>query len=98
VVDKDLTAALLARELRAEWLLLLTDVAGVHGEWPSRDAPMREARVSELRKMRLDPGSMGPKAEAACRFVEAGGRAAIGRLEDARRVIAGSAGTQVRPD
>ncbi len=98
VVDKDLTAALLARELRADWLLLLTDVAGVHREWPSRDAPLREVHVSELRRMTLDPGSMGPKAEAACRFVEAGGRSAIGRLDDARRVIEGSAGTQVRPD
>jgi carbamate kinase len=98
VVDKDLTAALLARELHADWLLLLTDVAGVHREWPSTEEPLAEVRVSELRAMTLDPGSMGPKTEAACRFVEAGGRAAIGRLEDARRVFTGKAGTQVRSD
>ncbi len=98
VVDKDLTAALLARELGADWLLLLTDVAGVHRSWPSSEEPMAEVGVSALRRLGLDPGSMGPKAEAACRFVEGGGNAAIGRLEDARRVLAGAAGTRVRAD
>ena len=47
--------------------------------------------------MGLPAGSMGPKVEAACRFVtEAGGRAAIGSLSDAADVISGTAGTQVR--
>lgn len=95
VVDKDLTSALLATQLRADWLLLLTDVAGVYARWPSDGEPIAVASASRLRALELDAGSMGPKAEAACRFVEQGGRAAIGRLEDARRVLAGSAGTRV---
>jgi carbamate kinase len=100
VIDKDLAAALLARDLGAHALLLLTDVPGVFAEWPpagapSARAPLARADVSALRALRLEPGSMGPKVEAACRFAEAGGRAAIGALEDAERVLAGEAGTLV---
>lgn len=98
VIDKDRTAALLAAGLRADALLLLTDVAAVFEDWPERARPLREATPAELRKLPLDPGSMGPKVEAACRFVdETGGRAMIGALEDARRVLEGRAGTRVRP-
>src|SRR3546814_13651498 len=51
-----------------------------------------------LRAMDLPAGSMGPKVEAACRFVEiTGGMAAIGRLEDSEAIIAGTAGTIVTP-
>jgi carbamate kinase len=66
VIDKDLTAALLARELEADWLLLLTDVPGIYRDWPRRDQLIERASVDELRAMELDPGSMGPKAEGAC--------------------------------
>jgi carbamate kinase len=49
-----------------------------------------------LRKLSLDPGSMGPKVEAACRFAETTGAVArIGALEDARRVFEGAAGTRI---
>ncbi len=95
VIDKDLTAALLARELGADWLLLLTDVPGIYRDWPRKDQLLERASVDEVRAMSLDPGSMGPKAEAACRFVESGGRAAIGKLQDARRLITGRAGTRI---
>ena len=95
VVDKDLTAALLARDLCADWLLLLTDVPGVYAEWPLRRQLLDCASVDALRGMDFDPGSMGPKVEAACRFVESGGRAAIGCLLDAREVFAGRKGTRV---
>ena len=98
VIDKDRTAALLAERLEADALLLLTDVPAVYADWPAREAPIREASPAELRRLELDPGSMGPKVEAACRFVEASGRpAGIGALEDARRVFEGKAGTRVRP-
>jgi carbamate kinase len=95
VVDKDLTAALLARQLGADSLLLLTDVPCVYADWPTAEVPIGHAKPEELRAMDLEAGSMAPKVEAACRFADAGGRAAIGRLEDARDVLAGSAGTQV---
>jgi carbamate kinase len=97
VVDKDLAASLLARLLGADALLLLTDVPGVMRGWGTDEAtPIRRATVAELRALGLPPGSMGPKAEAACRFVEStGGFAAIGSLADADRLLRGEAGTLV---
>jgi carbamate kinase len=98
VIDKDLAAALLARLLRADALVLLTDVAAAERWWRTpRAAPIGRATPAELRALRFASGSMGPKVEAACRFVEqTGGRAAIGALEQAVELVAGSAGTQVR--
>ena len=96
VIDKDLTAELLAHELGADALLLLTDVATVERDWGTPQAtPLTEATVAELRALALEPGSMAPKAEAACRFAEQGGFAAIGALADAAEVQAGRAGTRV---
>ena len=97
VIDKDLTAALLARRLDADMLLMLTDVDAVHTDWGGpRDRPLAHVTPHELRELDFAPGSMGPKVEAACRFVEASGnRAAIGALTDAVRVARGEAGTQV---
>ncbi len=96
VIDKDLTAELLAHELGADALLLLTDVATVERDWGTPQAtPLTEATVAELRALALEPGSMAPKAEAACRFAEQGGFAAIGALADAAEVLAGRAGTRV---
>ncbi len=97
VIDKDLAAALLAAGLEADALLLLTDVAAVQEGWGTAGArPLREASVAELRGMELDPGSMGPKVEAACRFAErGGGLAAIGTLGDARAILRGERGTRV---
>ena len=99
VIDKDLSAALLARLLEADFLLMLTDVASVERDWGTAKArPIRRAAPEELRALRFAAGSMGPKLEAACRFVEAtGGRAAIGALEDAAAVVRGEAGTLVAP-
>lgn len=99
VVDKDLTAALLAEQLHADMLLVLTDVSAVelgHGTPEAR--PLRHTTVAELRSHEFPAGSMGPKVEAVCRFVAATGRtAAIGRLADAVDLVGGTAGTVVAP-
>lgn len=98
VVDKDLTAALLARRLDTDLLVMLTDVGAVDADRGGpRDRPIAGVEPAELRKMRFEAGSIGPKVEAACRFAEATGRrAAIGSLTDVARVIRGAAGTQVQ--
>ena len=100
VIDKDLAAELLARSLEADFLLMLTDVGAVMHDWGTPDArPIGRTTPTELRGIQFANGSMGPKVAAACRFVEAtGGSAAIGALEDAARIVAGTAGTMVVPD
>ncbi len=97
VIDKDLSAALLAEATGAEMLILLTDVSAVWTRWPtSTGHPIRSTTYAELRALKFDPGSMGPKVEAACRFVErTGRRSAIGAIEQAEAVIRGEAGTSV---
>jgi carbamate kinase len=97
VVDKDLAAELLARELQADCLLLLTATDFVYRNWgcPKPEAIVR-ASPDRLREHSFPAGSMGPKVEAACRFVErTGKRAAIGALSEAQAVFAGKRGTQV---
>lgn len=97
VIDKDLTASLLARELNADMLLILTDVAGVAEGWGTPDQRFID-RIStaEARSLDLPSGSMGPKVEACIAFVEAAGaRAAIGSIEDPAAVVEGCAGTHV---
>ncbi len=100
VIDKDLTSALLARDLGAERLVILTDVDAVYENWGTDDASViTESTPSRLRAKGFVSGSMGPKVEACCRFVEQTGNvAAIGALDDAAAVLEGRAGTQVVPD
>jgi carbamate kinase len=97
VVDKDRTTALLAEGVGADALLLLTDVPGVFEEFgTSRQRLIPTVTPEELRVRAFDVGSMGPKVEAACRFVERTGRfAAIGALEEAQDVLCGRTGTWV---
>jgi len=98
VIEMDLAAALLAKQLEADALLLLTDVDAVYVGWGGDKArPVRETMPAELRKFQFAPGSMAPKVEAACRFVEASGKfAGIGQLEDAASILYGLRGTIVR--
>jgi carbamate kinase len=97
VVDKDLTATLLAQAVGADALLLLTDVEAVADGYGTPQArPIRQTTAHDLRARSFAAGSMGPKVEAACRFAETtGGAAAIGRLDDACALLDGSAGTIV---
>jgi carbamate kinase len=99
VIDKDLTAALLAEELGAEKLIVLTDVPYVERDWGTPDAtPIDASTPADLRELAFAAGSMGPKIEAACRFVErTGGEAVIGSLADLGAVSRGEAGTRILP-
>jgi carbamate kinase len=101
VIDKDLIACLLGRELGADTLLILTNVerVAVHYGTPDERA-LERVTVPELRALQREghfpPGSMGPKVEAALRFVEdGGGEAVISSLTAAARALAGETGTRV---
>ena len=98
VIDKDRTSGLLAAALKADVLLMLTDVAAVFRDWATPDqAAITEITPDALDAMTFDAGSMGPKISAACAFVRSGGTmAGIGRLEDARAILEGRQGTRVR--
>ena len=99
VVDKDLCAEVLARELEADLLVLLTDADAVYLDWGKpTQRPIRRMSAEALAGLAFAAGSMGPKVEAACRFAAATGKqAAIGALPDLSRIIAGEAGTIVDP-
>ncbi|TAM87275.1 MAG: carbamate kinase [Jatrophihabitans sp.] len=99
VVDKDLTAALLAQRLDADRLVVLTDVPAVMSEFGTpRAAPIARLRVADLDESRFPAGSMGPKIAACRQFVGATGRpAVVGALGQAAAVLAGTAGTAIVP-
>ncbi len=104
VIDKDLGAALLARAVSAEVLVVVTDVSHVMlGFGTPQARPLERVTVSRLRTLagegHFADGSMAPKVEAACRFVEAGGRyAAITHLDGIRDAVEARGGTTVVPD
>lgn len=99
VVDKDLTTSVLAEALEADVLMVLTDVAHVQRGFGTPEAePILRATPAALQREDFPAGSMGPKVNAVCRFVElTGDMAAIGRLEDATAILRGEAGTIVTP-
>jgi carbamate kinase len=103
VIDKDLTAALLARQLGADILLIATDVDAVMTGWGTpQPRPLGAVTVAKLRDLaaqgEFGGGSMGPKVEAACRFAAGGGRAIITHLAAIDKALAGRAGTVVTRD
>lgn len=100
VIDKDLASALLAEEIEADLLVIATDVDGVYLDWGTPEQRrLGETTPAQLRAHGFAAGSMGPKVEAVCRFVEHTGRtAAIGSLAQIDDIVAGRAGTLVRPD
>jgi carbamate kinase len=100
VVDKDLTSALIARELNADTLIMLTDIEAVYKDFRTRSPSMiREATASEMMGLlaqgQFPTGSMGPKVTAACQFVEGGGKAVITNAEHLESALAGRSGTTV---
>jgi carbamate kinase len=101
VVDKDLAAAVLARELGASLLLILTDVDAVYTGWGTgHPAPLRSLTVAEALRLdeegTLGEGSMAPKVRAAASFVQAtGGRAVITELSRGLDAVHGRAGTTI---
>jgi carbamate kinase len=103
VVDKDLAAAVLARELGAELFMILTDVDAVYTGWGT-DAKhaISSMTVSEAERLASDgafgEGSMGPKVAAATDYVRrTGGRAIITELSKGRAAVQGEGGTEILP-
>ncbi len=100
VIDKDLASALLAADLGADALVIVTDVDAVYSGWgtPEQRA-IRRATPEALAGTEFAAGSMGPKVGAACAFVEkTGGLAAIGSIGDTPALLRGEAGTTVARD
>lgn len=104
VIDKDRTAALVARDLAAETLAIVTDVPGIAvGYQRPWERWLGEISLAELvhhaERGEFGPGSMGPKVEAGIEFLRHGGsRFVVSDIPSLRRAIAGEAGTRVRPD
>jgi carbamate kinase len=103
VVDKDLASALLAADLAAGGLLIVTDVDQVTtGYGTSDERPIDSMTVAEARALQhageFPAGSMGPKVEAMCRFVSAtGGTGVVTTMARASEALAGRAGTRITP-
>jgi carbamate kinase len=97
VIDKDLASALLAADIGADVLAIVTDVDGVYADWGTPDQRLIErATPAELETSEFAEGSMGPKVKAACQFAEqTGGRAVIGSIRQTQALLAGDAGTTV---
>jgi carbamate kinase len=100
VIDKDLASALLAIDLEADVLLIVTDVDAAYTDWGTPEQrPIRQATPAQLEAMGFADGSMGPKVRAACQFVEATGkRAVIGSMTDTPALLSGQAGTTITLD
>ncbi len=103
VIDKDLAAAVLAENVAADVLLILTDVpqAYIHYNTPEQQA-LATVAVSEMERYAAEghfkAGSMGPKVEACLRFVRVGGTSIIGSLTQVVQAMRGEAGTRIVPD
>ena len=102
VVDKDLSGALVGAQIGASRLVILTDVQAVALRYGTPEQQwLGEVTVEELRALQREghfaAGSMGPKVEAAVRFVEqTGGTTVIAALDDIGRAVRGEVGTRVR--
>ena len=97
VIDKDLASELVAEDVGADLFVMATDVDGVYLDWGTPEQRRLDGVTpGELSRYEFAAGSMGPKVDAASRFVtKTGRRAAIGALADIGRIVAGDAGTNV---
>ncbi|QPB31772.1 carbamate kinase [Citrobacter amalonaticus] len=98
VIDKDLSAALLASQIHADALLILTDADAVYLDWGKpTQRPLAQVTPERLSEMKFDAGSMGPKVSACADFVSrCHGIAGIGSLADGPAILAGDKGTLIR--
>ncbi|MFT8585833.1 carbamate kinase [Acetobacter papayae] len=100
VIDKDRASSLLAMQIPADLFVIATDVQGVfeHYDTPQQRL-LRRVTPSHLMAEQFAKGSMGPKIEAACRFVNRTGKpAVIGALSEIAAIVAGDAGTWIVPE
>lgn len=97
VIDKDLCSALLAQTLNAELLIIATDVDAVYLDWGTpQQRAIHEAHPAELVQLDFAAGSMGPKVQAACEFVQNSQMTAvIGSLSNIEAMVQGTAGTRI---
>ena len=97
VIDKDLASALLARQLRADALLMLTDVDAVYADYGTAHARKLETiDAGTVKAADFASGSMGPKIAAAAEFAQTTGKSAfIGSLGDAVAILQGEEGTRI---
>ena len=101
VIDKDLTASLIASLLKVDVLLILTDVEKVSLNYgKTNEVELDSLKIDEAKKYltegQFPPGNMGPKVQAAVNFLEAGGqKAIIASLDQGRQALDGNAGTTI---
>ncbi|MFB9215881.1 carbamate kinase [Vibrio sinaloensis] len=96
VIDKDLTAELLAERINADLFVILTDGSIYRNYGKEDQAEMKVATPAGLADFNFPAGSMGPKVDAVCKFVQSGrGEAAIGSLFELDKVISKQAGTLI---
>jgi carbamate kinase len=97
VIDKDRTAALIAEQIQADALIILTDVDGIYEDYRNpKQQQIKQASVVALEATEFPAGSMGPKVEAACLFVSnTGGISAIGSLSNLLGIVNKESGTHI---
>ncbi|WP_394167241.1 carbamate kinase [Photobacterium piscicola] len=100
VIDKDMSAAYLAKQLNADALLILTDADAVYLDWgKATQKAISSTTPRALSQYSFDAGSMGPKIEASCEFIKQGGKlVGIGALHDGLEILKGLAGTNIIAD
>ena len=102
VIDKDYAASMLAASLSADLFIILTGVERVSKDFgKATEVPLPVLDVATARRLlaegQFPPGSMGPKIDAAIRFVEAGGKEVlIGRAESLAEALEGRTGTVLK--
>ncbi|AMF99952.1 carbamate kinase [Vibrio harveyi] len=99
VIDKDMTAALIAEQIGAEHLLILTDGTHVCLNWGTpQEQKLENVTIEQMKLYSFPAGSMGPKVDACCQFVEKTGQSGhIGDLSFALEIIEGKSGTHIQP-